>query len=55
MMPRKTGPLSFHTQKPPLYEVRIDFDAASKAWKKNKHQIGNGEYEYRKKKKRKRS
>lgn len=29
-----------------LYEVNIDFDAASEAWKANKKSIGNGSYKY---------
>ena len=29
-----------------LYEVNIDFDAASEAWKSNKRSIGNGSYKY---------
>ena len=29
-----------------LYEVNIDFDEASEAWKKNKISIGNGSYRY---------
>lgn len=32
--------------KTPLYEVKIDFDAASAAWKSNKKSIGNGSYKY---------
>jgi len=28
------------------YEVNIDFDGASAAWKSNKKSIGNGEYKY---------
>jgi len=30
----------------PLYEVCIDFDEASEAWKANKKSIGNGSYKY---------
>lgn len=30
----------------PIYEVNIDFDAASEAWKANKCYIGNGSYRY---------
>ena len=30
----------------PLYEVNIDFDEASRAWKANKKSIGNGSYKY---------
>jgi len=30
----------------PLYEVNIDFDAASNAWMTNKISIGNGHYKY---------
>jgi len=30
----------------PLYEVNIDFDEASEAWKLNKISIGNGSYKY---------
>jgi hypothetical protein len=29
-----------------LYEVNIDFDEASQAWKANKKSIGNGSYKY---------
>ena len=29
-----------------LYEVNIDFDEASRAWKSNKRSIGNGSYKY---------
>jgi hypothetical protein len=29
-----------------IYEVNIDFDEASKAWKENKCSIGNGSYKY---------
>jgi hypothetical protein len=29
-----------------LYEVSIDFDGASEAWKQNKISIGNGSYRY---------
>ena len=29
-----------------LYEVDIDFDDASKAWRANKKSIGNGQYKY---------
>ena len=32
----------------PLYEVDIDFDEASEAWRSNKTSIGNGEYKYNK-------
>ena len=31
------------------YEVNIDFDGASKAWKSNKISLGNGVYRYKKK------
>ena len=29
-----------------IYDVIIDFDAASAAWKENKRSIGNGSYKY---------
>lgn len=29
-----------------IYEVNIDFDEASEAWKANKRTIGNGSYKY---------
>ena len=29
-----------------LYEVDIDFDDASEAWRANKKSIGNGQYKY---------
>jgi hypothetical protein len=29
-----------------LYEVKIDFDEASREWNKNKKSIGNGSYKY---------
>ena len=32
--------------KTPIYEVNIDFDEASKAWRYNKQSIGNGSYRY---------
>ena len=28
------------------YEVNIDFDGASSAWRANKHAIGNGSFKY---------
>lgn len=34
-----------------LYEVDIDFDDASKAWRANKKSIGNGQYKYIREKK----
>lgn len=33
-------------EKSALYEDKIDFDEASKAWKSNKRPIGNGSYRY---------
>lgn len=33
-------------EKSALYEVNIDFDDASEAWKANKVSIGNGSYKY---------
>lgn len=33
-------------EKSAIYEVNIDFDAASEAWKANKKSIGNGSYKY---------
>lgn len=33
-------------EKSAKYEVDIDFDAASEAWKANKKSIGNGSYKY---------
>lgn len=33
-------------EKTAIYEVNIDFDAASEAWKANKRSIGNGSYRY---------
>ena len=33
-------------EKKPLYEVNIDFDEASEAWRANKKYIGNGTYKY---------
>ena len=33
-------------QKKALYEVNIDFDEASEAWRANKKYIGNGSYKY---------
>jgi len=29
-----------------IFEVNIDFDMASEAWKANKRSIGNGSYKY---------
>ncbi len=37
---------TLETSKTALYEVNIDFDKASKAWKANKKYIGNGSYKY---------
>lgn len=34
--------------KKPLYDVDIDFDEASEAWRANKISIGNGQYKYKK-------
>ena len=31
----------------PLYEVDINFDEASEAWRANKTSIGNGQYKYK--------
>ena len=31
----------------PLYDVDINFDEASEAWRSNKTSIGNGEYKYK--------
>jgi hypothetical protein len=31
----------------PVYEVDIDFDEASEAWRANKTSIGNGQYKYK--------
>lgn len=36
---------------PDKYEVNIDFDAASIAWRKNKISIGDGSFKYKKEKK----
>ena len=33
-------------EKSAIYEVNIDFDEASEAWKANKMYIGNGSYRY---------
>ena len=33
-------------EKQQLYEVNIDFDAASEAWRTNKKSVGNGFYKY---------
>ena len=33
-------------EKPQLYEINIDFDAASAAWQSNKKSVGNGCYKY---------
>jgi hypothetical protein len=42
--PTTTTPRPVHSQ--PLFEVDIDFDAASEAWRANKKSIGNGSYKY---------
>ena len=34
-------------EKVPKYEVKIDFDGASKAWRKNKISIGTGQFIYK--------
>ena len=33
-------------EKKTLYEVNIDFDEASEAWRANKKYVGNGTYKY---------
>ena len=33
-------------EKSAIYEVSIDFDGASEAWKANKRSINNGSYRY---------
>jgi hypothetical protein len=33
-------------EKSAIYEVKIDFDDASKAWRYNKRSVGNGTYKY---------
>jgi hypothetical protein len=33
-------------EKPPMYELDIDFDDASACWRKNKKYLGNGTYKY---------
>lgn len=33
-------------EKTAIYEVNIDFDGASEAWKANKRYVGNGTYRY---------
>ena len=33
-------------EKVPKYEVNIDFDGASKEWRKNKISVGNGQFIY---------
>jgi hypothetical protein len=40
-------PVNKHVKEPlQLYEVDIDFDDASEAWRANKKSIGNGQYKY---------
>jgi hypothetical protein len=34
-------------RKGPQYEITIDFDEASKAWRANKIPIGDGQFKYR--------
>lgn len=41
-----TRSISKYLSKKIVYQVDIDFDEASSAWKENKRSIGNGEYEY---------
>jgi hypothetical protein len=38
--------LCFFSQTKQKYNVEINFDEASEAWKTNKKYIGNGSYEY---------
>jgi len=35
-----------NTPTKPLYEVNIDFDGASEAWRANKKSMGNGQFKY---------
>ena len=44
-------PISYEQDENGLYEVNIDFDDASKAWRANKKSIGNGQYVYIREKK----
>ena len=34
-------------QKKPIYDVNIDFDEASKQWRKNKIHVGDGHFTYK--------
>jgi hypothetical protein len=38
-------------ERPPMYEVNIDFDEAHKEWVKNKVKLQNGHYRYKKERK----
>ena len=42
----KSGMITRSQTRKSLYEVNIDFDEASQAWKANKKSIGNGSYKY---------
>jgi len=41
-------PINLILLKEPLYSVNIDFDNASKVWRKNKISLGNGMFKYKK-------
>lgn len=45
-MPVKTRSETSRVQIQTIYEVNINFDEASEAWKANKKSIGNGSYKY---------
>lgn len=42
----QTNPIELTSSNFVKYEVDIDFDGASEAWKANKKSIGNGSYKY---------
>jgi hypothetical protein len=42
----ETKTITIITEPRQLFEVNIDFDAASEAWRANKKSIGNGSYKY---------
>jgi len=42
----RTRTIITRSQTTPKYDVEIDFDEASEAWKANKKYIGNGMYKY---------
>jgi hypothetical protein len=53
-VPENTNTHYYEYDRPPLYDVNIDFDEAHVEWVKNKIRLPNGCYKYKKEKQSKR-